>query len=150
MGRLEKSEGAEAIRLRWYGDMDIKTIFVERKTHREDWTGEKSVKARFPIKEDMINDYLNGKITMDDTFAEMKKKGKKSDKEIDSMTRLAREVQQRVLEKKLCPGKGHRTYSLQSLCNGSLLTQQSCALSTIELHFSCRAMHAFESRLTQT
>jgi SPX domain protein involved in polyphosphate accumulation len=25
-------------------------IFVERKTHREDWTGEKSVKARFPIK----------------------------------------------------------------------------------------------------
>ena len=105
MGRLEKSEGAEAIRLRWYGDMDVKTIFVERKTHREDWTGEKSVKARFPIKEDMVNDYLSGKITMDDTFAEMKKKGKKSDKDIESMTRLAREVQQRVLQSKLCPGR---------------------------------------------
>ena len=41
LGRLEKTEGAEAIRLRWYGGMDNKQIFVERKTHREDWTGEK-------------------------------------------------------------------------------------------------------------
>ncbi|KAG8421171.1 vacuolar transporter chaperone [Metarhizium acridum] len=43
-GRLKKTEGAEAIRLRWYGGMQNETIFVERKTHREDWTGEKSVK----------------------------------------------------------------------------------------------------------
>ncbi len=35
-------------------------IFVERKTHREDWTGEKSVKARFPLKEHLINDFLRG------------------------------------------------------------------------------------------
>ena len=26
LGRLEKTEGAEAIRLRWYGDMDQKTV----------------------------------------------------------------------------------------------------------------------------
>ena len=26
LGRLEKTEGAEAIRLRWYGDTDIKTV----------------------------------------------------------------------------------------------------------------------------
>ena len=103
LGRLEKSEGAEAIRLRWYGGMGVKQIFVERKTHREDWTGEKSVKARFPIKEEMVNDYLSGKITMDDTFNELRKKGKKSDKEIDSMIRLAREVQASISSKKLQP-----------------------------------------------
>lgn len=28
LGRLEKTEGAEAIRMRWYGGMDVKTIFV--------------------------------------------------------------------------------------------------------------------------
>lgn len=28
LGRLEKTEGAEAIRMRWYGGMDAKTIFV--------------------------------------------------------------------------------------------------------------------------
>jgi SPX domain protein involved in polyphosphate accumulation len=26
LGRLEKTEGAEAIRLRWYGDMGVKTV----------------------------------------------------------------------------------------------------------------------------
>ncbi|KAI5854507.1 SPX-domain-containing protein [Durotheca rogersii] len=59
-GRLKKTEGAEAIRLRWYGGMQSDTIFVERKTHREDWTGEKSVKARFSTKEKNVNGYLRG------------------------------------------------------------------------------------------
>ncbi|KAL4402009.1 vacuolar transporter chaperone [Malassezia pachydermatis] len=103
LGRLEKTEGAEAIRLRWYGGMDNKTIFVERKTHREDWTGEKSVKARFPIKEELVNAYMRGEYRMNDTFEEMRKKGKKSDKEIDSMIQLASEVQYSVLSRKLVP-----------------------------------------------
>ena len=59
-GRLKKTEGAEAIRLRWYGGMQNETIFVERKTHREDWTGEKSVKARFSMKEKNVNSYMKG------------------------------------------------------------------------------------------
>ena len=103
LGRLEKTEGAEAIRLRWYGGMDNKTIFVERKTHREDWTGEKSVKARFPIKEEQVNAYMRGEFRMNDTFEEMRKKGKKSDKEIDSMIQLASDVQYAVLSRKLQP-----------------------------------------------
>jgi SPX domain protein involved in polyphosphate accumulation len=84
--------------------MGVKQIFVERKTHREDWTGEKSVKARFPIKEEMVNGYLDGRISVDEVFAETRKKGKKSEKELESMVKLAKEVQQRVREKKLCPG----------------------------------------------
>ncbi|WFD48501.1 vacuolar transporter chaperone [Malassezia furfur] len=103
LGRLEKTEGAEAIRLRWYGGMDNKTIFVERKTHREDWTGEKSVKARFPIKEEQVNAFMRGEFRMNDTFEEMRKKGKKSDKEIDSMLQLATEVQYSILSRKLQP-----------------------------------------------
>lgn len=103
LGRLEKTEGAEAIRLRWYGGMDNKQIFVERKTHREDWTGEKSVKARFPIKEENVNAWMRGEYTMDETFETLRKKGKKSDKEIDSMLQLANEVQYSVLTRKLQP-----------------------------------------------
>ncbi|SPC62169.1 probable VTC4 - Vacuolar Transporter Chaperone [Ustilago sp. UG-2017b] len=103
LGRLEKTEGAEAIRLRWYGGMDNKQIFVERKTHREDWTGEKSVKARFPIKEENVNAWMKGEYTMNDTFEALRKKGKKSDKEIDSMLQLANEVQYSVLTRKLQP-----------------------------------------------
>lgn len=103
LGRLEKTEGAEAIRMRWYGDMSVSQIFVERKTHREDWTGEKSVKARFSIKEDKLNAYLSGSLQMDEQFEAIRKKGKKSDKEIDSMIRLAREVQDRIKQKDLQP-----------------------------------------------
>ncbi|KAJ6624040.1 VTC domain-containing protein [Mycena sp. CBHHK59/15] len=103
LGRLEKTEGAEAIRLRWYGDTDVKTIFVERKTHREDWTGEKSVKARFPIKEHLVNAFLRGEHTVDAEFQQLVKKGKKTQQEVDSMIQLANEVQYAVLTRGLKP-----------------------------------------------
>jgi SPX domain protein involved in polyphosphate accumulation len=105
LGRLEKTEGAEAIRLRWYGDTGVKTIFVERKTHREDWTGEKSVKARFPLKEHLVNAFLRGEYTVDEDFQELVKKGKKTQQEVDGMIQLANEVQYAILTKKLVPGK---------------------------------------------
>ncbi|KAF7336824.1 SPX domain-containing protein [Mycena venus] len=103
LGRLEKTEGAEAIRMRWYGDTDVKTIFVERKTHREDWTGEKSVKARFPIKEHLLNAFLRGEYTVDAEFQQLVKKGKKTQAEVDSMIQLANEVQYAVLSRGLKP-----------------------------------------------
>ncbi|KAI9439785.1 SPX-domain-containing protein [Lactarius indigo] len=103
LGRLEKTEGAQAIRLRWYGDTNNTQIFVERKTHREDWTGEKSVKARFPIKEEKVNAFLCGQYTMDEEFAALVEKGKKSQAEVDGMLQLANEVQYKVLTRKLQP-----------------------------------------------
>lgn len=102
-GRLEKTEGAEAIRLRWYGGMKSDQIFVERKTHREDWTGEKSVKARFNLKEKHVNDFMNGEYTVPQAFEKMRKDGKKSLKEIESLEALAREVQYRVIKDKMRP-----------------------------------------------
>ncbi|RMZ80933.1 hypothetical protein DV737_g2789, partial [Chaetothyriales sp. CBS 132003] len=103
MGRLKKTEGAEAIRLRWYGGMENETIFVERKTHREDWTGEKSVKARFTLKEKYVNDFLAGRYTVDQAFEKMKKEAKKSAGEIEDLMQLAREIQYRVVTRKLVP-----------------------------------------------
>jgi SPX domain protein involved in polyphosphate accumulation len=41
---------AIALRLRWYGTGEPELVFVERKTHRDSWTGESSVKERFIIK----------------------------------------------------------------------------------------------------
>ncbi|EJD48890.1 SPX-domain-containing protein [Auricularia subglabra TFB-10046 SS5] len=103
LGRLEKTEGAEAIRLRWYGDTATRQIFVERKTHREDWTGEKSVKARFPVKAEHVNGFLRGTHDMDAEFDAMLAKGKKTPAEVDNMRVLAREVQQSILERGLKP-----------------------------------------------
>ena len=130
LGRLEKTEGAEAIRLRWYGDVTNKTvsqrkafrcrpgigtqnsqrapfvkIFVERKTHREDWTGEKSVKARFNINEAKCNDFISGRLTMDEEFDDLVKRGKKTVKEAENMKQLANEIQYAILTRKLKPGE---------------------------------------------
>lgn len=102
-GRLRKDEGAEAHRLRWYGGMGSETIFVERKTHREDWTGEKSVKARFALKERNVNDFASGKYTVEQAFAKMRKDGNKSIKEIENLEALAIEIQYTMLKKKLRP-----------------------------------------------
>jgi SPX domain protein involved in polyphosphate accumulation len=49
-GRLDKTPGAIALRLRWYGPGDPQLVFVERKTHNEKWTGEISVKERFVVR----------------------------------------------------------------------------------------------------
>lgn len=102
-GRLKKTEGAEAIRLRWYGGMENDQIFVERKTHREDWTGEKSVKARFPMKEKYVNAYLRGEMNVESIFEKVRKQGKKTEKEIAEWEQLAREIQYRVITRKLVP-----------------------------------------------
>lgn len=103
MGRLKKTEGAEAIRLRWYGGMETETVFIERKTHREDWTGEKSVKARFSLKEKHVNAFLCGKMTVESVFEKMRREGKKSEKEIADLEQLAREIQYRVITRKYVP-----------------------------------------------
>lgn len=105
MGRLTKTEGAEAIRLRWYGGVDTTTIFVERKTHREDWTGEKSVKARFAIKEKNVNAFLAGRYSVDSVFEKMRREGKKSEREIADLEQLAREIQYSVISKRFTPGE---------------------------------------------
>ena len=48
-GRLDKTPGAIALRLRWYGPEDPTLVFVERKTHNEKWAGGVSVKERFTV-----------------------------------------------------------------------------------------------------
>ncbi|KAL3605632.1 vacuolar transporter chaperone [Fusarium poae] len=98
-GRLKKTEGAEAIRLRWYGGMQNESIFVERKTHREDWTGEKSVKARFSMKEKNVNAYMRGELLPAAIFERARREGKRPEKAIAEDERLASEVQYSVLKK---------------------------------------------------
>ncbi|KAI3322045.1 SPX-domain-containing protein [Xylariaceae sp. AK1471] len=102
-GRLKKTEGAEAIRLRWYGGMQNDTIFVERKTHREDWTGEKSVKARFSMKEKNVNAYMRGDLLPEALFEKAWKDRKKSEKAIAEDESLAKEIQYSVLKNRYQP-----------------------------------------------
>ncbi|KAJ7285218.1 VTC domain-containing protein [Mycena rebaudengoi] len=104
LGRLEKTEGAEAIRLRWYGDTDVKTIFVERKTHREDLDRAKSPSRRAsPSRSTLSTRSCEESIPSTQKFQQLVKKGKKTQQEVDSMIQLANEVQYAVLNRGLKP-----------------------------------------------
>jgi SPX domain protein involved in polyphosphate accumulation len=59
--RLAKMPHAIAVRLRWYGlDPNAGVVFVERKTHRESWTGDESVKERFTLPPTLVVPFLQG------------------------------------------------------------------------------------------
>ncbi|KAF9434693.1 vacuolar transporter chaperone [Entomortierella beljakovae] len=104
-GRLEKSDMAQAIRIRWYGPTPTANgqCFLERKVHREKWTGEQSVKERFPIKTKYINPYLAGEYKMDVKFAKLRARGQKSVKDVEVMQKLANDVQTSIVTKKMRP-----------------------------------------------
>jgi len=123
--RLHKSHLAIAFRYRWYGDLKWNhrmseseylanqavnkcEVFAERKTHKEDWTGENSVKERFSIDPSKINDYNRGRYTVeadpisatddinDEDYYEKNKK-------LMAKIQLAREIQETIIERQLRP-----------------------------------------------
>lgn len=100
-GRLEKNNGAIALRFRWYGD-DISKVFVERKTHRDSTSVLKSEKERFIVPESQVLSILQGKFDVAKEVARMKANGK-SDKEIEAYRVLATEVCDVIVNKKLVP-----------------------------------------------
>jgi len=101
-GRLDKGPGALALRLRWYGPGFPKVVFPERKTHRDKWTGEISVKERFMVKEKEIQQILNNTYPIEVKKQEMLSKGA-SQEEADEWECLVREITQVISSKQLVP-----------------------------------------------
>ena len=101
-GRLDKTPGAIALRFRWYGSGTPELVFVERKTHRESWMGEVSVKERFTIKENQVQSLLNGTFDVDGEVQRLQKKGK-SEQDIHEWFELVTEVIQAINSKQLVP-----------------------------------------------
>jgi len=101
-GRLDKKPGALAIRVRWYGPNEPKLCFIERKTHRESWKGEKSVKERFTLPEEKVVPYIEGEYTVEQYCDDLRAK-KKSDADIDKAAVLFMEIQRSIESKQLKP-----------------------------------------------
>ena len=59
---------------RWYGQGLPKVVFVERKTHRESWKGEESVKERITLAEKLVLPFLEGKYTIEQAQADLRAK----------------------------------------------------------------------------
>ena len=57
-----------------YGVGDPKAVFVERKTHRESWKGEESVKERVVLQEDKVVPFLEQEYTLDQAKEDLRAK----------------------------------------------------------------------------
>ncbi|KAI8366828.1 VTC domain-containing protein [Radiomyces spectabilis] len=101
-GRLQRDEAAEAIRLRWYGPMDTPHAFVERKTHHAPWLNGVSVKDRFRLEVDKMQDYLSLQYTADQYASELRAQGT-PEATIDANYFIASGVQKSIQEKHLEP-----------------------------------------------
>lgn len=100
--RLQRDEGAEAIRFRWYGPMESKNIFIERKTHHAPWLDGASVKDRFRLDADKVDAFVNGVYTAEHYRQDLIAKG--TDEEmIKANYFIAQGIQKSIQEKKLEP-----------------------------------------------
>ncbi|KAI9204619.1 VTC domain-containing protein [Polychytrium aggregatum] len=102
LGRMESRNNAEAIRFRWYGNSD-QEIYVEQKVHKDDYSGESSVKRRFQIKEKYLDAYLRGENVMERQIQKLRERKSKSEQEIKDLETLASEIQASIVEKKVHP-----------------------------------------------
>ncbi|KAI8147004.1 VTC domain-containing protein [Fennellomyces sp. T-0311] len=102
-GRLQRDEGAEAIRFRWYGPMDSRHIFIERKTHHAPWLDGVSVKDRFRLDVDKVDDFVALRYTADQYAKELRQEGKTNEAIVRQNHFIASGVQQSISEKQLSP-----------------------------------------------
>ncbi|GLI70122.1 hypothetical protein VaNZ11_014928 [Volvox africanus] len=107
-GRLDKKPGAIALRIRWYGSNPPTMVFFERKTHKESWKGEESVKERFTLPCDKVVAFMDGEYTLEHALADQEaaaaRKGKTlTEEEKESYKSLFMEVYKAVDSKQLKP-----------------------------------------------
>eukprot|EP00331_Platyophrya_macrostoma_P005047 CAMPEP_0176421702 /NCGR_PEP_ID=MMETSP0127-20121128/9327_1 /TAXON_ID=938130 /ORGANISM="Platyophrya macrostoma, Strain WH" /LENGTH=771 /DNA_ID=CAMNT_0017802475 /DNA_START=67 /DNA_END=2382 /DNA_ORIENTATION=- len=109
--RLERLEGSSLIRIRWYTDslepnwerIDPDTnVYMEMKVHHEAWSGERSTKRRFAIKERDVDAFLRGNLSLEPAVAKLRAK-QASEKEVEKFKSLAEEILSKVQSYDLKP-----------------------------------------------
>jgi len=101
-GRLDKKPNAIALRIRWYGNGDPGRVFFERKTHRESWKGEESVKERFNLDDANVVPFLEMEYDEARAEADLRAAGK-SDADIANYLELFTECRNQLDAKQLRP-----------------------------------------------
>ena len=150
--RLRKQPGAIALRLRWYGTYPEDThggvVFVERKTHRESWTGEESVKERFELPHELVVPFITGDHTWEaEEIRLLSARSAMSDVELASVKALFTEVQRAVESKQLQPTL--RTAYMRTAFQVPNNTSVRCSLDTSLAMMVENQLSAEEMRLTR-
>lgn len=106
--RLNRNDGAESIRLRWYGPLngDNDNVYIERKTHKAAWLDGKSVKDRFRLKEAQVDSFISGQYSADEFAQDLRLAAKGNPKKeamVDESHFVASGIQASVKTRQLKP-----------------------------------------------
>eukprot|EP00697_Spironema_sp_BW2_P005750 gnl/Spiro4/18016_TR9618_c0_g1_i1.p1 gnl/Spiro4/18016_TR9618_c0_g1~~gnl/Spiro4/18016_TR9618_c0_g1_i1.p1 ORF type:complete len:703 (+),score=189.83 gnl/Spiro4/18016_TR9618_c0_g1_i1:136-2109(+) len=101
-GRLDKTPDAIALRFRWYDTQDPTETFLERKTHRESWCGDISVKERFSLPLKRVMPFLHREYAIATRVEKMRARGTR-ESELEALTTLSTEILNAVESKQLVP-----------------------------------------------
>ncbi|KAI7890393.1 VTC domain-containing protein [Mucor mucedo] len=106
--RLNRNDGAESIRLRWYGPLnaDNDSVYIERKTHKAAWLDGKSVKDRFRLKEAQVDSFISGQYTADQFAQDLRVAAKgnpKKEAAVEESHFVASGIQESVKTRHLAP-----------------------------------------------
>lgn len=82
--------------------MNSTSVFIERKTHHASWLDGASVKDRFRIKENQVNQFMTGLYTADQIANDQRKSGAEASA-VESAHFIAQGVQKSFREKRLEP-----------------------------------------------
>ncbi|KAI9283120.1 VTC domain-containing protein [Sporodiniella umbellata] len=101
-GRLQRDEGAEAIRCAWTGTMENREICVERKTHHASWKNGASVKDRLVLDVDQVGELLSGRYSAS-RYADDLRRRQTPNAVVERSQAMAHGVQQSIRERGLEP-----------------------------------------------
>ncbi|KPA77496.1 putative mitochondrial catalytic subunit of the vacuolar transporter chaperone 4 [Leptomonas pyrrhocoris] len=102
--RLERIEGSTLIRMRWYSDTyaedwnaveENENVFMEIKVHHEAWSGERSNKRRFAIKEKEVDAFVHAQLSLLPAVEKLKRKNA-SEAEQEKFKSLATEILSKI------------------------------------------------------
>jgi SPX domain protein involved in polyphosphate accumulation len=103
--RIERKEGAQLFRFRWYGKKkdDHHIVFPERKTHHESWTTDTSTKERVSIKWKHVSKYMTGEWNIEKFVEKQFREGRITKKDAEKQIELSKQIQDSILDEKLKP-----------------------------------------------
>lgn len=102
--RLERIEGSTLIRMRWYSDtyaedwnalQENDNVFMEIKVHHEAWSGERSNKRRFAIKEKEVDAFVHAQLSLLPAVEKLKRRNA-SEAEQEAFKSLSTEILSKI------------------------------------------------------
>jgi len=101
--RLRNEYNSKALRFRWYGEGDPEIVFIERK-QRKRGENDESVKERFSVSPNKVNDLMDGKFNIKKEMSKMKEINPSITKtDLCNFFKLANDVKMLINDKEVHP-----------------------------------------------